>query len=629
MLEWYFKPLDPDYPDDVTLAQKNFRRESTGLPEIFIRELIQNVLDARRDGLTEPAKISIRLLNSTNGLNRTKLESILKPLEKHLTAAEHHEVREYSDPTALVVEEYGTKGLTGKTDDSRAKGTGQRWANFWHGEGKRSKRGRDLGRAGQGKITYHMMSAAQTLLAFTVRGGDEEPQSCVFGKCIVQKSHEVGSTHYMRHGYWRTTNDAVPKQPLPETSASFINDFRETFKLERTIQQGTSWIIPFPLPSATKDALITAVLKDFHFSIMKGALEVEVCGVKIDTTSVDHLIQKHVKETTLSSSFVAFLREVAKKEPSLKAASDWSFDGEQISEKSFSEEELKELQEKLEGGSVVAVRFPLELQKRSGSILKTSFDVYLQKPEVLHRTEELYIRSDLIIGDEKWLKDVPGKALGAVLAYDEPISEFLGFAEEASHLRWNAAEEELQSLYESSHARNALAKVRRSLPRLFRTLTGKATGIDEAALLHILSIPDTGEGQKKDKTKKKDKKPTDTPKPPDDIPAARPKPFRIADTKGGIRLIPGDLPLRKGQTARLEVAYARQTGDGDAFDNYHPFDFDLADESLIEVCAVRGISIDDQNENVVDFTIEGPDFELCITGFSESQRVVCRVITDR
>ena len=54
MLKWHFKKLPPDCPTDSAIAERNFRRESTELPEIFIRELLQNFLDARSSEHSEP-----------------------------------------------------------------------------------------------------------------------------------------------------------------------------------------------------------------------------------------------------------------------------------------------------------------------------------------------------------------------------------------------------------------------------------------------------------------------------------------------------------------------------------------------------------------------------------------------
>jgi hypothetical protein len=599
MLNWHFKKLDADYVDDAALAMKNFRRESTDLPELFIRELIQNVMDARIEPIQPPTRIAIRFIGGSSGLNKAAFASILKPLEAHLIAADHKFERDYSNPTVLVVEEFGTKGLTGRVDDSRAQGEAERWANFWHGEGKRSKQGKSLGRAGQGKITYHMASAAQALLAYSVRVADA-PQSAVFGKCIVQKSHLVGSSYYMRHGYWCHIDEAKKPQPLPATDPSTIEMLRKGFGLERTnADPGTSWIIPFPITSFTKKSLISAVLKGFHFSILKGALVVDVCGERISQSNVEMLIAQHIPPEVLSPTFVTFLQDIITTSDHVVASSDWKFaTGEVLDASSFADADLAKLKKRFEDGQTVSVRFPLTISRLQGEQVTTHFDVHLSRPENLPRTEELYIRSDLVIGDEKWLREVPGRALGAAIAEDDPVSEFLGYAEEASHLKWTAAEDDLLARYERQSARETLSRVRRALPRLCRLLAGHAGGVDEDALTHILAVPDVSGGNKKAlRAGHKHKNEKEGGAGPKAKPKPNPKAFVFIDVDGGIRIKSGDLRLVPGQEAQIRFAYARVAGEGDPFRRYHPFDFDLADESTIKISAIKGATITSREQN--------------------------------
>src|SRR6202008_1177117 len=125
------------------------------------------------------------------------------------------------------------------------------------------------------------------------RGG--ELGQCVFGKCIVQKSHQIGDTYYMRHGYWRHVRQELGVQPLPAIKSEFIQQFCKDFGINRKDGQlGTSWVIPFPVESLTQEAMIRAVLVDFHFSVLKGALEVDVFGVEINQDTISDLIAKHL-----------------------------------------------------------------------------------------------------------------------------------------------------------------------------------------------------------------------------------------------------------------------------------------------------------------------------------------------
>lgn len=620
MLSWHFKELEPDYPDDSALAERNFRRESTELPEIFVRELVQNVLDARQPERDGPARIEIRLIDQSSGLPADAFEKIVSPLEGHLHAAGHEGARDYSQPTALIVEEYGTVGLTGDVRNSRAHGENERWANFWHGEGKRSKQGKSLGRAGQGKITYHMASSARTLLAYSVRQG-QEPSNCVFGKCIVTKTHQVGSQWYMRHGYWRQEEAGLPKQPLPATSKQFISEFCSVFGLKRQPDDpGTSWVIPFPSTSLNKDALISGMLKDFHFTILRGALEIDICGQEITASNVVELVPTYVPEKEITRPFLAFLQAAIEHPPAIEAAADWTWEGEALNSASFSPEQLDFLKSSFEQEQLISVKFPLTIQRKSGQTEGSHFCVYLQRPADLKRTEEIYIRSDLIIGDEKWLKDVPGKAFGLMVADDPAISELLGYAEEASHLKWNAAEDDLLKHYNIASARDALTRVRRALPRLCRLLSGHAAGIDEDALNSLLSIPDIKDGNKK--VRKSGSKKGEKQK-PKDIPT-NPRPFNIYDVIGGISITANAARDLKGRRIRATFAYEQVAGEGDPFSAYHPFDFDLSDQQMMLVS--KGLDIVERNENRLILEVTDQHFSIGVTGFDPDKRLRCKAV---
>ena len=82
------------------------------------------------------------------------------------------------------------------------------------------------------------------------------------------------------------------------------------------------------------------------------------------------------------------------------------------------------------------------------------------------------------------------------------------------------------------------------------------------------------------------------------------------------------MPLR----SKLLVAYARLKGSGNAFTNYHPYDFDLKSKGF-EISS-EGMIILHRERNTIEFEIVNPKFNLKVIGFNEKQPLVAKIATD-
>ena len=107
---WYFQELRRGDTSGRTQVIDNFQTEQKNLENIIIREVVQNVLDARSidPSTNEPvfANISIRCVSQKDGLNINKMKSINKDVLPHLKAAGHDSSRWENDSFgALVIEE--------------------------------------------------------------------------------------------------------------------------------------------------------------------------------------------------------------------------------------------------------------------------------------------------------------------------------------------------------------------------------------------------------------------------------------------------------------------------------------------------------------------------------------------
>ena len=621
MAHWHFAEQLRDDVDDETTVSKNFERESRRRIGIFIREFFQNVLDApltlaNGAGPIIP-HVRIAIYGPENGLSVEALSTLLDGLHDHLKPAGHDPLLWGEDQTnVLVLEEFDTSGLIGDAKNSRAKGENENWANFWFGEGKRTKLGSSLGRAGQGKITYHLISGVQTVFALTRRQGEDS--DLLFGKCIVQRTHVLGGKDYKRHGYWPRIGEA--NQPLPTDDFSDLAEFKSICQLKRQNESGTSWVIPFvDSETFSEDRIIAEILRDFFFSIIAGTLTVEVMGTLINQSNLSDVVAKFpIKD--LPVGFMDFLEEVLtlpdNDESIIQAADGWYGSSKEtpISEDAFDEGHLEAMRVALDSQQLIAVRLPVPIVPTNGDPVTSSILVYLKKPDQLSRTEEIYVRSGLVIGEERHLRKAPGRFFGLMWVDDPHISEFLAFAEEASHMRWNASETEVTSRYKNvSHT---IARVRYALPKLAKLLLGHTSGRHDDALIDFLSIPaPSNAGRKAKTTKRRGKSGGDEGGGTKVHSITR---FRVAQTGTQWTLTPGPgaaelvYPLQ----IRIDLAYATMPGEGNPFKVYHRFEFDLGDES-VHVVATQNAILLSRDLNRLEVELSDPDFSLSVDGFSE------------
>ena len=616
---WNLKKLDLDSPKDSSSIMDNFIKESKSYESILVRELLQNTLDARVESETNNSKayVTIREIE-TDIAQGDKWLSEIKDFVKKSSAAPSK--IDFNSSRALVIEEFHTTGLTGNTSDPRAEGEEQRWANFWHCEGVRNKTGKSLGRAGQGKITYFMSSMLNSVFALTKRYDDNK--TYLYGKCILDNCPKINNTYYHRHHLWGEKNEKT-QAVMPVTDEKQIESFKNTFSIKRTNESGTSFVIPMHVHELEKDKLVRAILEDFYYPILKEHLIVSVENIEINSVNLEELINQYLSIYSQPSiSYLKFLKSIAEYEKGNIYAVDKNWTNEtSLKEAYFNEEELEIIKKDFSEGKIVCANFPITVTPKAGDNQQGNIIVFLQKKEDIKETEELFIRSELVIGDEKKLRNVAGKSFGLVLIDDPVISEFLGYAEEASHMKWNAKEREVQKRY--SNVQQSLLAIRQAMPRFYKMLDTCENDVLEHLFDDILSIPNEKSSAKKKqkKTQQKDNSATPTGNVPEHERQERFFDLYDLDYDHGVgmrdskKITAEMLPL----TGSLEIAYDRLDGEGDPFKHWHPFDFDfLANKNQFKI-KTSGVKIKKREENIITFTVTECDFNVEVSGFNRDQ----------
>ena len=628
MTNWYFQELRRGDAAGRTQVMDNFLGEEKNIDTIIVREIVQNVLDARLPDPTTNSLKFTKLRISCNPMNIGnsfyKMKKICQPVIPHLKASGHDSEKWCgSDLGALIIEETGTSGLIGETGDSFFDGgdrSKQNWNRFWYGEADESKSGRSLGRRGQGKITYHLASGVSTVFALTTQ--DQGKQDLLFGKAIFRKTHTVNSKEFTRHSFFCSTkkmsNDI---QPEPIIDPRKIKDFRNTFDLQRSANlTGTSWVIPYvDCKKWSTENLIKSIVSEFYIAICQGAISFQLDGEQIDNANISAILDKYQifenKSETAHAKWV--ISSILNGPIPLQPSKDW-YDSSMISAKEccLDSKTLEQASKDFSNGKTLKLEVPIPVKLSCGKEINESIFLFLQYKDDLKSTYEQYVRDCLIISEERYLTSIPGSFFGLMLATDATIVDFLGSAEEASHLKWNRQKESLRKSFKDYQT--TLSMIRSSLPSFGLLFSDVAKEETDEIFDDILSIPKP-KGQKPKKKKNINK-----PKPP-----GKPKsqqPFSIDQQSNTLTISSGPSFNSLSLPVQTTFVFAYDTlGEGNAFNEYSHFDFDFSKTSLMKL-KTQGCKIISNDLNRLEIEVTHNTFQLEIVGFDDAKILIKEII---
>lgn len=242
---WTFaERSENDVEQEVTEIDQ-FNSETVDLQEALVRESAQNSQDARAG--KEPVRIRVGLSSPES----TYLAVLTEQLEPRVTAAGFDWPKDF-EPSAIVLEDFGTKGLTGAVDDHHST---DNYRSFFFRHGGSYKSGAQNGRWGLGKLVFPMSSRARCFFGLTRREGDTG--SLLLGETVL-RTHRHNGRKYAPHGHFgRLAGERI----LPLTDQRFLNEFSAQFGLKRTIEPGLSVVVPWPVQTPDRDHLITMVAR--------------------------------------------------------------------------------------------------------------------------------------------------------------------------------------------------------------------------------------------------------------------------------------------------------------------------------------------------------------------------------
>jgi len=596
---------DDEVEQEVT-QRDQFNTDEVTLVSTLVREPHQNSLDAiaRPD---QPVRTRLRIVQP-EPTNRAYFENLFSGLVPHLQSSgiDLTDI-DLGMPRILLVEDFGTTGLTGDFTDRRDKSP---FNNFWRRIGRSTKGGTAGGRWGLGKLVFSSASQIQTFFGLTIRRDDPERIALLMGQAVLA-NREVDGKAYAPHVFFAMPG-ATGLQ-LPDSDPANVEAFRRSFGITRGTEPGLSIAVPFVLPLITESALIPEVLQNYFFPILTGRLTVEVGQEVISEAAFDAVSAKYGWGSPESNSIlVSFVRELHQaKQPDAVLGTSWTDSMEQALEPAV----LEQLRARLgTDGGLIHVRAPVTLRRKNGEACETYFDLFLRKTPDGSRGRALYVRSAITVPDEARFF-TPRQTLGALIATHEGITSFLGDAENPAHTKWNGQADKLKNW---KNAPGRLREIRNSLNRLQNALMQAVETVEPDALKDLFSIRDDS-GAKQPRGGAQRPLP---PPPPGPIPLG-PKPwYRIDRAAGGFRIHPGEGLAEENLPFELKVKAAYDVARGDAFAKFRPYDFDLNRKQI--GIAVSGVDYAVTSANELTFTVQSINFSVELHGFDGKRDLVVK-----
>lgn len=653
MAEWKFMPYGPGETKTNPTQSEFFTTTEVGnIATGLVREGIQNSLDEwiykkKSVDYKKPVHITIFHSGDKYALTPVEFQGYIDGLKDHLHA-EKNGIRNLpdfkKDPMKyLVFEDFNTSGLVGNPNECEDvevedKTKDHNFYHFWRNVGITGKPEDKLGRWGIGKTVFPVSSRINSFWGLTIQKNNT--QAYLLGQSVL-KSHNLITAHrpygYRPYGYFASyKNENV--FPYAIESDDVIKEFTKSFNLRRkNNDSGLSIVIPFLREEITHIAIITAVILQYYFPLIKGELTVDVTYedslVSINSETLEQVVNKYWDNNNSDlpdKKSVLDLFDFTKWALALGSAEYYSLKEQSVKnqprwiDKLWEDIDQDELIQYFEKEGKIAFKVPLKFSKADEPLkAKTCwFKVFFVRDENLKTAETHYVRENITIIDIKSIKNPNVRSM--VLIDDKDLSNLLGDSENPAHTQWQKDSQNFLDKYIDGD--KCINFVVNSISNIYQKLQKPAKGLEKDLLKNIFFIPiqddiddltnvidDDSHKDKKDITKK------DVPP----IPPPTKQMVRVNKIPGGIKIFP--YGITKDNLPKIELEIAYDTTRGNPLKKYQKFDFQLNKVPIKTV--PKNCHFEFPESNVIRLDPYKEDFELTITGFDENRDLYFNIKT--
>ncbi len=622
-MNWHFRQQQPNEKVRNPISSEYFDEEVIDRPaQALVREVIQNSLDARSGN--EPVRVRFYVSGERGALSAARARHWLGGAWAHL-AAPGSGLRGISAAPErcpfLVVEDYGTIGLEGDTEEWHRDGNREKnhFFAFFRAEGVSENTG-GRGKWGVGKTVFPRSSRINSHFGMTMRRSDG--RRLLMGQSVL-RYHSLDRVHYASDGMLGELG--AQNLVLPVESKEVHAEFERDFMVRRN-EPGLSIVVPYCDEDITGEAIRQAVAREYFYPILTGKLAVTVESheseppiVVLDKDTLLDSIEKggdwlgdDLRSTIKLAVWANTLpeRDIIRLSPgATMAIPQWSRD-------LFAVPVLEKIVALFARGERLALRVPFEVQLASGAVQASCFDVFLEQDMAGRGSPPVFIRSGIIIPEAR-SRRVRGHHLRAlVIIEDRPLATMLGDAETPAHTQWSHKTQNFMDKY--IHGAASLEFVRNAPRQIAEVLSNARERRDRLALADYFPKPPEERGLESPRPRHKEK-PGNEPEFGLRPPTPSPSPYSIGRVEGGFTIMRGNrsTPL----PGRIEVRVAYDRASGNPLAKYHTADFTM-DALHHEVSGAAVVSCE---RNVLVLDLQDDEFRVEVTGFDRNRDVLVKV----
>ena len=577
------------------LDSEMFDRTDYPYSETFVREAIQNSLDARLHQ-DRPVRVNFTFHSDGIGPRRAFLEQVMDHRRKAGLEIPH----EWPNGHVrwLVVEDFNSIGLGGSLSNRISN-----FWNFWLNFGLSNKDGSGRGGRGIGRVTFLIASRLQCVIGYTRRAYDGSTAACGMSVLKAQTyGEDLKSTHaYLaeeERGNIYSLHDSPEFHDCTRSAFAFTGH-------EGEHDTGLGLAILYPHSELQADGILAAAIENFAPAVMNGSLVLNVDGRVLDAASIDEVaieVVGSLNDEGIKADVTRYLGLVRRAQNETNphtitlpnAVKD-------ALEKLQQTPDIVSLQKKVSDDQdvVLEIVFPLE---RNGVTESVSVRSAIG-PAASARPVDRLFREGMS------LPDVRAKSSGELdliaLVPEGELATYLNFCEGKAHLDLLESKDVIQKLKDQGFDGPRTKRLVKNLPTSLRLLlTPDVTAPDSHVFDSYFSKPSERPGTKK--------RPEEPDAPPEPLPQPKPPVFKVKMLADGLRIRanPDFMDWPANVTAR--IAYA----DGSRRPSWSRFDF------RIEDLDVQHTACDLTTEkNMVKALNCGPETNIEIKGFDVNREL--------